>query len=131
MYKYYAACKVELQPFNQTVVLTADVFQLFIKTHPIGNTYSEYNSVMYTRYQVHIITPLQLSYASRHTRVPQLKCVIVTHPSGNTNCADHSGLDTYCERKHVSVYVCDKPAQKHRVRNLDRIITEVLSGIKY
>ena len=94
MYKYYAACKVELQPFNQTVVLTADVFQLFIKTHPIGNTYSEYNSVMYTRYQVHIITPLQLSYASRHTRVPQLKCVIVTHPSGNTNCADHSGLDT-------------------------------------
>ena len=30
---YLAACKVEFQPF--TVVLTADVFQLFIKWHEL------------------------------------------------------------------------------------------------
>ena len=32
---YHAACKVEFQPF--TVVLTADVFQLFIKLPGINN----------------------------------------------------------------------------------------------
>ena len=43
---YHAACKVEFQPF--TVVLTADVFQLFIKKKNIVRTHNNTIKLQHT-----------------------------------------------------------------------------------